>query len=273
MGRESDGNGNDEGAADGFADWAAELRAQREAAGLTQEQLARLMNYSASVIAKLETGRTRPGEQHAERADQALDAPGTFQRLRTILARDRVYPDWFKDWPVREAAARCLRWFELLVIPGLLQTEDYARALMANRLGDNDVDAVVAARLDRQAILYRDQPPDLWVVLDEAALHRAVGGPKVMGEQITHLAEAAARPHICLQIIPATVAVHEGLDGAGFVVADYDFAYVETAAHGQIVDRGADVAALVRRWDTLRAEALPRTASLSLIEEVANKWI
>ena len=131
---------------------------------------------------------------------------------------------------------------------------------------------LVAARLDRQAILSRERPPELWVVLDEAALRRPVGGSKVMHDQTLHLAGMAAQLHICLQVIPAAVGVHEGLDGAGFVVADYDVAYVETAARGQIVDAGEDVAALVRRWDKLRAEALPRSASLRLLEEVAEQW-
>jgi transcriptional regulator with XRE-family HTH domain len=260
--------------ATGMQAFAEELKAQREAAGLTQEDLADRMGYSASVIAKLETCRTRPSEQHAQRADEAFGTPGSFQRLRIVLQRSRAYPDWFRDWPEREARARTIRWFELLVVPGLLQTEDYARALLANRLGDGqqDVDEVVAARMGRQAILSRDRPPELWVVLDEAALRRPIGGSKVMHDQVRWLAEMAARPTICLQVIPATVGVHEGLDGAGFIVADYDVAYVETAAGGQIVDAARDVAALVGAWDRLRAETLPRSASLRLLEEGAGQW-
>jgi transcriptional regulator with XRE-family HTH domain len=263
----------DDGQANGLP-FAEELRAQREAAGLTQDQLADRMGYSASVIAKLETCRTRPSEQHAQQADEVFGTPGSFQRLRKALLAARTYPDWFRDWPGREAGARLIRWFELLVIPGLLQTGDYARALLANRLGDGqeDVDEIVAARMERQAILSRERPPELWVVLDEAALRRPVGGSKVMHDQMLHVAEMAAQPHICLQVLPATVGVHEGLDGAGFVVADYDIAYVETAARGQIVDAAEDVAALVSRWDRLRAEALPRSASLRLIKEVAEQW-
>jgi transcriptional regulator with XRE-family HTH domain len=265
---------DDDGPVNGLQPFAEELRAQREAAGLTQDQLADRMGYSASVIAKLETCRTRASEQHAQQADEAFGTPGSFQRLRKALLAARTYPDWFRDWPGREAGARLIRWFELLVIPGLLQTGDYARALLANRLGDGqeDVDEIVAARMERQAILFRERPPELWVVLDEAALRRPVGGSKVMHDQVLHLAGMAAQLHICLQVIPATVGVHEGLDGAGFVVADYDVAYVETAARGQIVDAAEDVAALVRRWDKLRAEALPRSASLRLLEEVAEQW-
>jgi transcriptional regulator with XRE-family HTH domain len=118
-------NGGD-GPANGLEAFAQELKAQREAAGLTQEQLAKLMGYSGSVIAKLETCRTIPSPQHADRADEALRTPGTFARLRKTTING-AYEAWFRAFIDIESRATVLRWWEPLVVPGLLQTETYRR--------------------------------------------------------------------------------------------------------------------------------------------------
>ena len=120
---------------------------------------------------------------------------------------------------------------------------------------DDETDERVAARMDRQVILARDKPPMLWVLLDEGVLRRPVGGNGVMNEQIRHLIESAGRPNIVIQIIPA---------GVG--------AYQDTAARGQIIEDGDDIGAISLLWDTLKSEALPRSASLELLEEVAKTW-
>lgn len=162
--------------------------------------------------------------------------------------------------------------------PGLLQTQDYARALLANRIGGNPetTDEIVAARMARQSILARDNPPELWVVIDEAVLHRPVGGPLVMREQLNQLIKSAQRPSIVFQVIPAAVGVHDGLPGAGFIIATFEnaphVAYQDTAVRGQVIEDSDDIGVLMGTWDRLRAEALPRTASLGLIEEVATTW-
>jgi Domain of unknown function (DUF5753) len=193
--------------------------------------------------------------------------------------RHRAYPGWFGPWADEESRAVLLRWFEALVVPGMLQTEGYARALLTGRIGSKpgDVDAEVSARLARQAILDRDDPPELWVVIDEAVLHRPVGGKQVMREQLLHLIEMAQRPNVVLQVVPAEVAVHDGLRGGAFIVADAGegprVAYQDTAVRGEIVYDRDDIAALVTIWDRTKAEALSRRASLGLIEEVAKKWI
>jgi Domain of unknown function (DUF5753) len=133
----------------------------------------------------------------------------------------------------------------------------------------------VAARLKRQEILHRDQPPTLWVILDEAVLRRLVGGTYVMREQLRHLTEMARRACVSLQVIPGTV-THLGLSFGGFAIADFGEAptvgYQDTASNGQVVDRAEDVAALNDTWDTLVREALPWAASQSLLEEAAKSW-
>jgi transcriptional regulator with XRE-family HTH domain len=262
----------------------AELRYYRTRAGLSQTDLAAKAYMSHDVISKIETGERAPSEGTPERLDAVpeLDTRDGLTRLWNLLRpgmRHRAHPGWFQRWATDvEAKAIKLRWFEPQVFPGLLQIEDYVRALLADRIGAtvDETEASVSARLDRQGILAQDKPPELWVVIDEAVLHRGVGGPYVMREQLRHLIEMGQRSNIVLQVIPSSVAVHDGLRGAGFTIADLEnsapVAYQDTAVRGQIVDDRDDVAALMTIWDRLRAEALPRKASLALVEEVAKTW-
>jgi transcriptional regulator with XRE-family HTH domain len=262
----------------------AELRYYRTRAGLSQTDLAAKAYMSHDVISKIETGERAPSEGTPERLDAVpeLDTRDGLTRLWNLLRpgmRHRAHPGWFQRWATDvEVKALLMRWFEPVLVPGILQTEDYARALLADRIGSTleEVEASVSARMGRQAILDRDRPPELWFVIDEASLHRGVGGAYVMREQMRHLIEMSQRSAIVLQVIPSSVAVHDGLRGAGFTIADLEdsprVAYQDTAVRGQIVDDRDDVAVLMGIWDRLRAEALPRKASLTLIEEVAKTW-
>jgi len=134
---------------------------------------------------------------------------------------------------------------------------------------------LVTARLERQVILDRDDPPLLWVLIDEEALRRPVGGREVMQVQVEHLVEMAGRPSVVIQVIPRDVGAHQGLAGA-FVIADFakapSIVYLETALTGLVVERPEDVSAVTLRYETLKTEALPRAASLELLREVAKTW-
>jgi transcriptional regulator with XRE-family HTH domain len=261
----------------------AELRFYRTQAGLSQAELATLVNISHDVISKIETGERAPAKAFPERLDAVpeLDTRAALARLWNRLsksARHRAYPGWFDRWPEAEARATALRWYEPLLVPGLLQTGQYARAVLRTRIGDTDeeIDEMVAARLERQAVLEKDKPPTLWVVLDEGVLRRAVGGTCVMREQLDRLADAARRPNVVIQVIPASTGAHQGLNGGAFIVADLpdtaSVAYQDTAVSGQIVESLDGIAALAVLWDTLKADVLSRAASLELIEEVAKTW-
>jgi transcriptional regulator with XRE-family HTH domain len=257
------------------------LRFYRTQAGLSQEQLGARVYLSGDMIGKIENGWRVPTRQFVE-ACEAIPELATsgallelWEQLKDQL-KQRAYPGWFQDWPGAEARARSLRWFEPLIVPGLLQTEDYARAVLRTRVGDTDeeIDEMVAARLERQAILDRDRPPLLWAVIDEGVLRRPVSGRYVMREQVNHLIAAAGRPNIVLQLIPADVGAHEGLRGAGFVIADFadapSIAYQDTAVSGQVIESADATEALNLLWDTLKSEALPRSASLRVMEEAAK---
>ena len=210
-----------------------------------------------------------------------LDTRGGLARLWDNLRkglRHRAIPGWFQPWTHFEAQATTLRSYEPLLVPGLLQTEDYARAILAARPGGkhDDLDDQVAARIGRQSILARSDGPQLWCVVDEGVLHRCVGNPKVMHDQLEHLADLAGNPQTTIQVIPASAGAHAGLLG-GFIIADVDgspsMVYLETAAEGQIADSPAIVAHAMLRFDALRSEALPRAASRDLIMKVAeDRW-
>jgi hypothetical protein len=140
---------------------------------------------------------------------------------------------------------------------------------------DEEIDEQVAGRLKRQESLTRDEPVALWVVLDESALRRQVGGRHVMFEQVNRLVETARQPNVVIEVVPASVGAYLGLLGA-FALADFKDApsvgYQEGAAGGQLVEAPESVAALDLVWDTIRGDTLSRAASLALLEEVAKSW-
>lgn len=261
----------------------AMLRHFRVQAGLTQDQVGALAHVSGKLISAYENGRrvpTRPTTVDIDAVGQ-LNTNGALTELWDQFEEGmnyQAYPAWFQDWPEKEAAASTLRWFEPLLVPGLLQTDMYARALFATRIGvtDDEIDELVSARLKRQEVLKGTHPPTLWVILDEWVLRRPVGNQQVMLEQVNKLIEAAQRPNIVLELVPADAGAHEGLYGGGFAIADFNdapsIAYQESPAHGQIVQDGELVAKLVAKWTTLGTEALPRRASITRLEEEAKRW-
>ena len=259
----------------------AELRYYRTRAGLSQKDLASRANVSHDVISKIETGERPPAEDFPPRLDAVpeLDTRGALTRLvgSPEEGPEAALHGWFQEWADIEAEATVLRWYEPLVVPGLLQTEDYARAILSARPDGNldDLDEQVAARLARQAVLDRPDAPQLWCVLDEGVLHRAIGGSKVMRSQLYRLAEVAEHPKTTIQVIRAAGA-HAGLL-AHFVIADLDgrppVVYLETAAEGHVTDSPAVAAHVALSFDRLRAEAESWAASRDLIRKVAEeRW-
>jgi transcriptional regulator with XRE-family HTH domain len=259
----------------------AELRRWRTAAALSQEQLGQRVGYTGSQVGKVETGERAPSPDFARRCDQALtDAGGLFARLYALARRwDGGYPSWFAGWIQAERRATSLCWWEPLIVPGLLQTADYARALFVawrSAGGDDELDELVGARIERQSVLEPPKPAELWVILDEAVLHRCIGSRKIMYDQLAQLARMSDRANITIQVVPAGVGAHVGLLGA-FAIASAGGApatvYMESPDQGQTTELPSVVAKVSKTFDMLRAEALPRGASRDLIRKVAEeRW-
>jgi transcriptional regulator with XRE-family HTH domain len=263
-----------------LAMFAGELKLGRAAAGLTQEQLADTIHNHPSLIARIETCRAVPTLDFARRCDEALGTNGVLARMQPQAKRVAFVPGFGQYLQVEEAAA-ILRYWEPLVVHGLLQTEDYARALITGTgAGDSEerVDQMVAARLERQAIILdRDEPPRLCAILDASVLRYEIGGPDVMHGQLEHLIEMARRPNVALHVVPDGAGAHPGLLGgmmiAGFADHDRpDVAYLETPLAGWLIEDANDVAQVILLYDTLRGEALSQRASAELLAKVVQEW-
>jgi transcriptional regulator with XRE-family HTH domain len=244
-----------------------ELRRAREAAGLSREDFGRLVNYAPSTIGAFETGERFPNPRLAKAADEHLGTSDRFTEMYSRLLTGELYEEGFRPWAGIEREATSLWIYELALMPGLLQTEGYARAQM------ND-DAKVASRLARQEILTRDDPPppSLVVLVYEQVLRTIVGDEEVMRKQLEHLTEAAQQ-HV-IQVIPYNARTYLHLDGP-FTVASvegHDLCFVETPVHGVVADGAEVVSRLKRRWDVIRAQALSVPQSTELIQEVMKQW-
>ncbi|MFD5055556.1 helix-turn-helix domain-containing protein [Streptomyces tendae] len=195
-----------------------ELRRQREAHGLKQGQLGDIIFCTGSLVGQIETTKKVPTRDFSERVDAALGTDGLFSRLIGLVLRSQL-PTWFQPYAEMEAKAAYISTYQAQLVYGLLQTEEYARAVLGVEGGN--VDEMVAARLERQRILQRDQPPALWVILDEAALLREIGGPDVMRGQLAHLLGFAAAPWVQIQVLPLAAGQHAGMMGT-FTLLRFD---------------------------------------------------
>ncbi|MFD0856864.1 Scr1 family TA system antitoxin-like transcriptional regulator [Actinomadura adrarensis] len=253
-----------------LAYWGDELRYHREEAGLTQTELARRVFVSPSLIAMIETGRRAPKPQFIKATDTALDTGGALGRLWKRIIQSS-YLEWFRPFVDVESDAETILEFSAQAVPGLLQTEQYARAQIRYgrpRDSDEQIERHVAARMSRQEILNPEKPPFLWVILDEAALRRPVGGPTVMREQFDWLVQKAASPDIILQVLPFLSGAHAGLSGPMILFSlpdDTRLAYAEGFGGGQLIGRPEEVEECRLCLDLLRADALPPEESVQLV--------
>ncbi|GAA3122882.1 helix-turn-helix domain-containing protein [Streptosporangium carneum] len=258
----------------------AELRKIRLLAGLSQRELGGLIHLSGSQVSMVESGRRSPTLELARTVDAVLGRGRELTDLLDRLTREAdQMPRWFRPWLDFESEAESLHVWQLAMVPGLFQVEGYARALIANEPGTTPEQAEerLAARLERQRLLDRARPPMMWVVLDESVLHRPVGGPEVMKEQMRQLLELAERPHISLQMLPYAAYGTVGLLGS-FVVAEMPHeappvAYIDSqSTEDRVSDRTKEVKSLICRHGVIRADALSRRESLGLIKETMRRW-
>jgi transcriptional regulator with XRE-family HTH domain len=255
-----------------LAYFGCELRRYRSAAGLSQERLGEIVNYTGALVGIIETAKRTPTRDFAERCDAALNTEGALIRLWPLVNRG-VFPSWFRGFVELEATATSILSLSMQLVPGLLQTEGYARAVMLAGRHSN-IDELVDARLDRQRILSRPHPPLLWVVLDEAVLRRRVGSPTVMREQLKRLLEVASSARIVVQVLPFNAGAHAGMDGPLTILSfdeGSDAVYVEGIGSGQLMTRSEDVDRCRLVYDLVRATALSPEASAGMIAAVMEE--
>jgi transcriptional regulator with XRE-family HTH domain len=248
-----------------------QVRRARRAAGWTLTEFGQRIGYDPGQISRIENGKRPPTELFARMCDEAFpDLGGWFSEFYAESRTWIATPPWFRSWVEHEQQAATLRIWQLGVLSGLLQTEAYARAILAVNPGvtEDQVSERLAARLARQVILTRDDPPAAWFLVDQAALRRCVGSAAIMAVQLAHLAGLARLPNITIQVVPNIA--HAGLLG-GFAIAEHA-AYVETAVAGQVFEDAEIIAGLLTRFDTLRNEALRGSESLALIERMCEEW-
>ncbi len=277
---------------DALALFADELRAHRTARGWTQADIAAKTAYSESLIAQVET-RHKSATPELARAldrvfatpgftddtDSAAGTPGTFGRLVARL-RNMPFPASFRSFAAHEAEAVALSNYEHSLVPGLLQTEEYARAILATRPNTtaDEVEEQVRGRMDRQAVLTRNDPPAplLLALIDEGVLHRPIAPPAVMRGQLARLLTLSRQPNITIQVVPYEAGGHTGLLGA-FSVAEMGnrdaIVFVEDIADGRVFEDDATLSQVALRFKSLQSEALPKGASRDLIARVAEqRW-
>lgn len=249
-----------------------ELRRQREAHGLKQGQLGDIIFCTGSLIGQIETTKKVPTRDFSERVDAALGTDGLFSRLIGLVLRSQL-PTWFQPYAEMEANAAYISTYQAQVVYGLLQTEDYARAVLATGKPD-DLNGLVSARMERQRILEREQPPLAWVVLDEAVLHRPVGGPQVMRRQLARLLEFADHRWVHVQVLPNEVGEHASLDGA-FTTMRFDdnpdIIYTEDLISGHMTANSDTIREAALRYARLQAAALSVEDSAELIIRVMEE--
>lgn len=274
----------------------AELRALRTGAGLTSGEAARLVGWHQSKVSRIETGAS--GVKPAD-VRLLLDVYGVqdaqLRQLLLVLAgsdegggRDHwwhayrgVLPPTYRDFISLEAQASAMRTLETSVVPGLLQTPEYARAVTRAAVGgldddaDERLDALVAVRLARQDVLRAEPPLELSAVLDEAVLHREIGGPEVMEQQLRRLMEAARLPQVRLQVLPFAAGEHIGITGP-FVIfsfsrtSDLDVVVLDHLTSSLYLERKEDLQAYTEAFNALRIHALSPEESMDYIAALAG---
>jgi hypothetical protein len=247
-------------------DWLAhDLRRYRLKHNQTLEQIGRVINGTKGWVSNIENGRRRLGDAEAEKLDELWDTGGHFARLMMFAGKGHD-PDWGRQHLAHESAASILKIYELAVVPGLLQTEEYARVSFT-AAGSRDVEGQVAARMGRQEALSRPDPPMVWVLMDEGVLDHEVGDRQVMRGQLEKLLEVSQLRHISIRVVPWRVGWHFGLEGSFKImsVGTGNVAYTEACGGGRLVWDSQEVRGYVLRHDRIGEWALPVDSSRQLI--------
>lgn len=249
-----------------------ELRLHRERAGVTQTDLAERLGWGNGLISKIERAERVPQPDFCAALDTFFGTDGHFARLGVPVREHSATAPSFLDYLSREGTATAIYTYESYLVPGLLQTEAYARAVIESyrpTLTAEQVQARLAARLTRQDVLERNEPPQLWAVLGEAVLQCRVGSERVMADQLDHILTMARQPHVTIQVVPFAAGVGPAM-GQSFLIAEFPDS--PPAFHVDVLDLDllkrdtVEAAGTYKvRFDHLRALALPDDTSSAMI--------
>lgn len=251
-----------------------ELRAYREAAGLSRPQLAERLGYTPQRIGQVESGQNGPSEDFAKDCDTCFGTNGTFHRIwewMQRIGRLAVLPPGFPDFIEREHEAEVMHIFETMVVTGLFQTPEYAYEVLRLDKTLETVDQLVETRIRRQEILKREDPPYVVAIFDEGAVRRPVGNADVMKAQLQHLIGLSDLHHVTLQIVQSAKGAYAGLPGA-FMLLSFrdalDVVHVEGHAGAQLVDHSDVVRKFGVRFDLIRGAAMNADDSRALLRTI-----
>jgi len=269
---------------------AAELRSLRTAAGLTRDDVSGQTNINSATLYRIETAKVRPQRRtlltlldtygvtdEGKRAD-LIGLSRHSTQLGWLQQYENDLPEQYTAYISFEAEARRVRNYESMFVPGLLQTEHYARAVIRGTLPfvkDDEVERRVEARMRRQESISGKNPLHFWAIVDEAVLRREVGGVRAMAEQLQRLADAASEPHISLQVLPFGAGAHPGMHGSFAIMdfpdpADPALVYLESMTSDLYLEREADVQRYTMIFDHLQAAAPNPKDSARLIRQIAE---
>lgn len=281
----------DTGEVTGNADWEREpdpsdslrtfgavVQALREHAGITRAEFAERVRFSKHTVASVELGRRMPDESFVERAEEALGNTGALRKAARYLSRGEPgLAVWFRRWARLERVAVSLCTYECRLVPGLLQSEGYARAVFDNSiplLTDEQLNAQTLARLERQRALYDRPHVPFSFIVEESVFRRRLGGAQVMRGLFDHVLEHSAPRNVTLQVVPLDAECHACLDGPVQLLETGEgrrLAYSEGQQNGRLIIDPKEVSLLHQRYDTLRSQALPPNDSRGLLERLRGE--
>ncbi|MFI1564522.1 helix-turn-helix transcriptional regulator [Streptomyces sp. NPDC020490] len=265
---------------DSLRTWGAFQQALREHAGYSRAEFADLVRFSKHTVESVERGRRMPDAAFVQRADEVLGSTGALLKSSKYVTRGRGdvgLAAWFWEWARLERVAVSLCTYECRLVPGLLQSEGYARALFENRiplLTDEQLEAQVAARLDRQRMLSERPTVPFHFIVEEAVFLRRLGGHDVWRGQLDYVLERTAPRNVTLQVVPTGAEFHACMDGPIRLLETPKgrrLAYSEGQENGRWISDPKEVSLLCQRYDTLRSQALNAKDSRGLLERLRGE--
>ncbi|MFE5737622.1 helix-turn-helix domain-containing protein [Streptomyces celluloflavus] len=259
---------------DSLKSFGAVVKVFRERAKLTQKQLAALVQFSPGTVASIEQGRRLPPPEFIDRAEKVLDAFGVLRAAAKHLARQVGLATWFRQWADLEEQAISLCTYECRVIPGLLQTEAYARAVTLSVPPPPDEEQIeqrVTARLARQQLLHRRPPIAFSFIVEQALFERQTGGRETTEELIDHVLSCISPWNVEFQIMPLKQPNHAGLDGPMRLLEtpkNQWLAYSEGQQSGNLITGPKDISVLLQRYAKMRSQALSPEESVGLLKRM-----